>query len=237
MSKIQFKKEDFKSFLDGLSKVSDSAILHIKSDNMYAIAAASDKSLFLWSSIDEDFELQTTLNLPSLGRLSKTLDLIPTSTFELLINSNNLEYRGTSTKFKYHLHGDGILVGPKLTLTKIENFQYEYEFMVERAFFMSILKNSSIFKDTNKLYIFTEDGKMVWSLGDRTQMNTDVLTMVGEDVDFEMDEFIVNLDNMRLLNLGNDPYFKFRVNKLGIGNIQLKNGKVDLNYILTSLTK
>jgi len=237
MPKLKFKKEDFQSFLDSLSKVSDSAILHIKDDSIYAIATASDKSLFLWTTMEGDFGLETNLNIPSLNRLSKTMDLIPTSEVELIINSNNLEYKGTTTKFKYHLYGDGILVGPKLTLSKIENLKYEYEFKVSKTLLASILKNSSTFKDTNKLYIFTEDDKMVWSLGDRTRTNTDVLTMIGDDVNFEMDEFIINLDNLRLLNMGNEPYVNFRINKMGIGNIQIQHGKNNLQYILTSLTK
>jgi len=237
MPSLKFKKQDFQNFLNGLSKVSDAEILHIENDSMYAITSATDKSLFLWSSMEENFDIETILNLPSLNKLSKTLDLIPTDTVELIINSNNLEYKGTTTKFKYHLHGDGVLVAPKVTLSKIKSQKYDWEFKVSKAFMQSILKNSSTFKDTNKLYVFTDDDHLVWSLGDKTRMNTDVLTIIGDSVDFVMEEFIVNLDNIRLLNFSDELYFNFRINKLGIGNIQIQNGKVALSYILTSLTK
>ena len=236
-NKIKFYKEDFKIFLEGLSKISDTAILNIESDKMYAISSSEDRSLFLWSSLDCDFEQTYTLNLPSLKKLSKILDMIPDKNVEFVVNSNNLEYKGNKLKLKYHLYGDGILVAPKLTLSKITSLRYEHEFTVEKNFLTQLLKHSSIFKDTNKLYIFTNDGNLVWSLGDKTAMNTDVLTIVGDSVDFEMEEFILNLDNVRLLSLGNSDVFEFRVNELGVGNITLQNGNVGLNYILSSLTK
>lgn len=237
MSKIKFNTEDFKNFLEGLSKVSDSAILNLENDRIYAISASEDRSMFLWSTLEWDSNIKQTLNLPSVKKLSKSLNLTTGSVVEFELNSNNLEYKGSKVKFKYHLYSDGILVAPKLTLTKIESLQYEYEFEVSKDFLSSLIKQSSVFKDTKKLYIFTEDNKLYWSLADKTQMNTDVLTVEGEDVDFEMDDFILNLDNIQLLSFGDAKSFTFKINKMGIGNITLKNGNVELNYILSSLTK
>lgn len=237
MSKIKFNKEDFKNFLEGLSKVSDTTILNLDNDKIYAISSSDDRSMFLWSSLEWDSDITKTLNLPSVKKLSKALDLTSGKEVEFELNSNNLEYKGSKVKFKYHLFGDGILVAPKLTLSKIESLQYDYEFEVSKEFLTSLLKQSSIFKDTNKLYIFTENDKLYWSLGDKTQMNKDVLTVEGSDVDFEMDEFILNLDNIQLLSFGDAKSFTFKINKMGIGNINLKNGNANLNYILSSLTK
>lgn len=234
---LKFNKEDFKIFLEGLSKVSDSTILHVEDDRIYAISSSEDRSLFLWSTLEGDHDDTSVLNLPSVKKLSKALDLVPDKEVEFTNNSNNLEFKGKSVKFKYHLYGDGILVAPKLTLSKIQALKYEYEFGVDRTFLRNLLKNSAIFKDTNKLYIFTEDDKLVWSLGDRTMQNTDVLTVIGEDVDFEMDEFILNLDNVRLISFGASESFTFKINKMGIGRITLKNGESELNYIVSSLTK
>jgi hypothetical protein len=237
MPKLKFNREDLKNFLEGLSKVSDSTILNIELDKIYAISSSEDRSMFLWSTLESDQDTKGVLNLPSVKKLSKSLDLIAEPEVEFALNSNNLEYKGSKVKFKYHLYSDGILVAPKLTLTKIQSLQYEYEFDVSKAFLVSLLKQSSIFKDTNKLYIFTENDKMYWSLGDKTMMNTDVLTVEGGDVDFKMDEFILNLDNMQMLSFGDSDKFTFKINKLGIGNITLKNGNAELNYILSSLTK
>jgi hypothetical protein len=236
-NQLKFDKEDFKSFLSGLLKVSDTAILHVESDQIYAISASEDRSLFLWSTLEGDFDHSAVLNLPSLKKLYKALDLVPDKTVTFTNNSNNLEFKGSKVKFKYHLYGDGILVAPKLTLTKIKSLKYEHKFIVEKEFLKQITKNSSVFNDTNKLYIFTHDDHLVWSLGDKTMTNTDVLTFVGDKVDFEMDEFILNLDNVRLLSIGKETDFTMEVNKMGIGKISLKNGEAELNYILSSLTK
>lgn len=236
-NQLQFDKEDFKTFLEGLLKVNDSAILHVETDRIYAISASEDRSLFLWSTLEGDFSNSSVLNLPSLKKLYKALDLVPDKVVTFVNNSNNLEFKGNQVKFKYHLYGDGILVAPKLTLSKIKSLKYDYKFLVDKDFLKQVIKNSSVFNDTNKLYIFTDDGHLIWSLGDKTQMNTDVLTFIGDKVDFEMDEFILNLDNVRLLALGNKTDFLMEVNKMGIGKISLKNGEVELNYILSSLTK
>jgi hypothetical protein len=236
-SQLKFNKEDLKNFLEGLSKVSDTSILNLDNDEIYAISSSEDRSMFLWSKLEWDGDTKATLNLPSVKKLSKSLDLIGEKDLEFTLNSNNLEYKGKKIKFKYHLYGDGILVAPKLTLSKIESLKYEYEFEVEKVFLTSLLKQASIFKDTNKLYIFTDNNKLYWSLGDKTMMNTDVLTIEGDDVDFEMDDFIINLDNIQLLSFGDSKVFTLKINKMGIGNITLNNGNVELNYILSSLTK
>ena len=237
MSKIKFNRENFKTFLDGLSKVSDTAILNLENDRIYSISSSEDRSMFLWASLNWDSDLNQTLNLPSVKKLSKSLDLTTGSDVEFNLNSNNLEYIGPKVKFKYHLYGDGILVAPKITLNKIETLKYEYEVTVTKSFLTSLIKQSSIFKDTNKLYIFTDKKRLYWSLADKTMMNTDSLVVEGGEVDFEMDEFILNLDNIQLLSFGDCAEFDFKISKMGIGNISLTNKNVELNYILSSLTK
>ena len=67
--------------------------------------------------------------------------------------------------------------------------------------------------------------------------NNDELTIIGEEVDFELDNFILNLDNVRLLSLDDDSPATFKINsKLSIGNFSLNSKGVILNYIISSLT-
>ena len=153
------------------------------------------------------------------------------------LNKNNLEYKSKTFKFKYHLYDDGILIKPKITLSKIKGLKFDYEFDVTKSFLKTLLSNSSIFKDTNKLYIYTEDDQLIWSLADRTMANTDTLTIVGGPVDFEMDEFILNLDNVRLIDFGESDTAKFEISENGIGKIGIESGTIKNNYIISSLTK
>lgn len=193
--------------------------------------------MFLWSSMDGDYDVETTLNLPSLSKLSKLLDMVGSPEISFTLNRNNLDYKSKVAKFTYHLYDDGILMKPKITLAKIKALKFDYEFEVTKSFLKTLLTNSSIFKDTNKLYIYTEDDNLVWSLADRTMQNTDTLTVIGGPVDFEMDEFILNLDNVRLVDFGESDTAKFEISKNGIGKIGIESGNIQLNYIVSSLTR
>lgn len=194
--------------------------------------------MFLWASIKGDFDVTTTLNLPSLKKLSKALDMTGEEDIELKINSNHLEYKGKTIKFKYHLHDEGILNKPKLSLTKIQSFNFDTELTVSKQFWTQLLKNSAVFNDTNKLYIYTDDDHIVWSLADKTLTNTDAMTVIGDAVDFELDTFILSLENLRLVSFGAEQDITFKINsKVGIGSFELNSNEFNLNYILTSLTK
>lgn len=235
--KLILPKKEFTTFLDSLGRINDAIILKVEKDCIYALSASEDRSMVLWSKLEGNFDIVQTFNIPSVKKLSKSLSLVKDSSVEFTVNSNNLEYKGTSVRFKYHLLDNGILVAPKMSLAKIEKMTYDYEFEVTREFITALLKTSTIFKDTNKMYIFTRDGKIVWSLEDKTMSNKDVFSVDGDDVDFEMDDFIVNLDNFRLIDFGKEEKVLFRINKLGIGNVFLTNGNVELNYIISGLTK
>lgn len=234
---LSLKSKEFRKFLNSLAKINDTSILEISKNNMYSISASEDRSLFLWANLKGDFGIDTTLNLPSLTKLSNTIDIIGSNDISFKIASNKLEYRDSTVKFDYHLYDEGILNKPKVTLAKIQSLTYDYVFEASRDFIKLLLKNSSIFKGTNKLYIYTEDSHLVWSLADRTMTNSDNLTIVGVGVEFEMDEFILNLDNIRLLDLSECNTITFYINKNGIGKISLNSEDLELNYIVTSLTK
>jgi hypothetical protein len=194
--------------------------------------------MFLWATLSGDFDANVTLNLPSLKKLSKALDLTSNDDIEVKLNSNNLEYKGKDIKFKYHLHDDGILNKPKLSLEKIKSFKYDAELNITKTFLSQLLKNSSIFSDTKKLYIYTEDDHLVWSLADKTLANTDTMTIVGDDVDFELDTFILNLENLRSLYLSSESDITLRINStMGIGCFELSFDELELKYIISSLTR
>jgi hypothetical protein len=237
VSNLNLKSKDFKTFLRSLAKINDTSIVEVRTDEIYSIAASDDRSMFLWSTLSGDFDMDVSLNLPSLSKLSKLLDMVGSADIQFKVNRNNLEYKSKSVKFSYHLYDDGILIKPKITLEKIKALTFDYEFDTSKQFLKTLLSNSSIFKDTNKLYIYTEDDHLIWSLADRTMQNTDTLTVVGDEVDFEMDEFIINLDNVRLIDFGDSDVAKFNVSKNGIGKIEIDSGDIQLNYIISSLTK
>ena len=56
---------------------------------------------------------------------------------------------------------------------------------------------------------------------------------LGEDIV----EFILNLDNVRLIEFGESDIAKFEVSKNGIGMISVESGNIKNRYVVSSLTK
>lgn len=239
MTKLKVNKPDFLFFLESLSNLSDSAILNIKDGGISALVTNLDASLFLWSTLPIEFDDDAVLNVPSLSKLKSALNLSGVSdTIELILNRNNIEYRGNSIKFKYHLYEDGVIMKSKTSLEKLKSLTYDVETVFSKKLLKLILKESTAFAKIKKLHLFTENDHLMWSLQDTTVTNSDSLTFKGDEVDFELDPFILNLDNMRLLMLGTSDDITLKINtSLGIGKIELKYGNTHLNYIISSLIK
>lgn len=234
-----FNKHNFIILLESLSKMSDTAILNIKDGEIYFITNSADYTMVLWGNTDIDFDKDITLNIPAISKLLNALKMCDNSdNINLKLNNNNLEYKGNDIKFKYHLYEDGLIPKSKMTLGKIKSINYNIEFNVPNSFIKKLLRTNSAFSDTKKMYIYTEDGSLHWSLQDKTVTNGNVFSINSGEVDFELDTFIINLDNLRFLNFVDDHNFNFKINtSLGVGNINLNYGDVDLNYIITSLIK
>lgn len=239
MTKLKVNKPDFLFFLESLSKLSDSAILNLKDGGISALVANLDASLFLWNTMPVDFDDEAVLNIPSLSKLKSALNLVGVEdTIELVLNRNHLEYRGNSIKFKYHLHEDGVIMKSKTSLEKLQSLKYDVETSFTKGFLKSLLKNAAAFSKIKKLHLYTEDDHLVWALQDTTVTNSDTLTFVGSEVDFDLDPFILNLDNIRLITFGSNADVKLNINTtLGIGKIELQYGNTTLNYIISSLIK
>ena len=190
--------------------------------------------MYAHAYLQGDFE-QKNLNLPSLKKLSKALDMISSDEIKIKLNGNHLEYKDKSIKFKYHLHEDGVITRPKLSLEKIRNFEYNIEFELDFDFLSNIIQKSSI-TNTTKLYISTENDHLVWKIGDETVPNSDSLSIIGDEVDFELNPFILKIDNLKLLSKVSKTGNLFKINsKLGVGCIFTRSGEFEIEYIFSSL--
>jgi hypothetical protein len=239
MTKIKVNKAEFLFFIDSLSHLSDSAILHIKDGGISALGTNLDASLFLWNTMPVDCDSEEVLNIPSLMKLHSALKMCGNSdTLELILNKNNIEYRGSNIKFKYHLYEDGVIMKSKTSLTKLQSLKYDVEVKFTKQFLSAFLKSAYSFSKIKKLHLYTEDDHLIWSIQDKTIANSDVFSVVGQSVDFDLDQFIMNLDNVRLLVLPKDVDITLKMNiKLGIGKFELKYDNVNLNYIISTLIK
>ena len=160
---IPLDKREFQLLLSSLGQIHDTCVLELKHDGIHGITSSEDNSMYGHGYLGGVSFENKNLNLPSLKKFSKALDMISADDVKLKMNGNHLEYKDKQLKFKYHLHEEGVITRPKLSLEKIRNFEYDIEFDLDFDFLSDLLQKSSI-TNTKKLYIFTEDGSLVWKM-------------------------------------------------------------------------
>ena len=231
------KKGEFLTFLDTVSKISDSAIFNVEKDKLTSLVSSIDNTLILYSEYAIPSEFEDTLNIPDIKKLSRVLDTIEGEKVNLKINSNNIEYKGDDVKFKYHLFEEGFLTNPNLNLEKINKFTFDVQFNLNKPTLQQIFKGSTFTSETNKIYFYTEAGKLMAELTDRARHNTDNFTLCLGDADFTLQPTPVNFDNIRLLSIINNN-FTVKINtEYGVVVFEIKESDIKLKYIISALTQ
>ena len=198
MLKIR-NKQNFSQYLDSVAKINDSAIFDIDTNGISCLVSSIDNTLVLYTEFKEEQDISRSINVPDLKKLHRVVDTIDESSFELNINNNNLEFRGKNVKFKYHLFEEGFLTKPGLNLQKIKDFDYDINFTVDKSLLQQLFKGSTFASETNKVYFYTEDGKLKAELTDRARHNTDVFAItIADEVDFTLEPLPVNFDNINV---------------------------------------
>jgi len=232
---------DWIKFLESISKINESTILTVKEGKdglITSLVSSADNTLILYGELSGiSANYNGTLNIPDLKKLIRVVDSIDTSDLTLTVNNNNIEYRGKSLKFKYHLYEDGFLSKPSINVEKIKNFNYDIKFALKKEQINSIIKGSTFATETNKLYLYTQDGCLKGELTDRARHNTDVFALDLGEVDFTLTPLPINFDNIKLLSfLGEDINFGINT-EYGVTIIDISNSSIKLKYIITSLTQ
>jgi hypothetical protein len=227
-------------YLEAISKINESTILNANQDLglISSLVSSADNTLILYSELSNiEVNYNGSINIPDIKKLIRVVDSIDTKDVSLLINSNNIEYKGKSLKFKYHLYEDGFLTKPSINIDKIKSFNYNVKFTLKKDTINSIIKGSTFASETNKLYLYTEDGRLKGELTDRARHNTDVFAIDLGEVDFELSPLPLNFDNIKLLSFISDD-INFGINtEYGVTVIDILNNTIKLKYIITSLTQ
>jgi hypothetical protein len=235
---LQIKNRDeFLKYLDSLSKINESAILTIKKDKIESLVASPDNTLILYSEYSSKSDFEDSINIPDLKKLSRVIDTIPTSDIKFKVNSNNLEYKGNGIKFKYHLFEEGFLTKPNLNLDKINSFEFDIKFNLDKNILNQIFKGSTFASETNKIYFYTENGQLMTELTDRARHNTDNFALTLQPAKFELKPTPVNFDNIRLLTNVSES-FAVKINtQFGVVVFDNSLNNIKLKYIISSLTQ
>tara|TARA_R110001583_G_scaffold43179_2_gene137305 strand:+ start:333 stop:1055 length:723 start_codon:yes stop_codon:yes gene_type:complete len=231
-------KSEFLKFLDAISKINDQGvILDIKNNKVSALVSSLDSTLILHTELTGINDLDSTLNIPDVKKLKHVLDTIENENVDIIINENNLQYNSSDIKFKYHLYEEGFITRPNINLDKINKFVYDVEFKLDKNTLQRIYKGCGFAHETNKIYFYTENNKLMAELTDRSRHNTDNFTLSVGDADFTLDPVPLNLDNIRLLSIINDE-FTVRVNtEYGVVVFDIQSNDIKLKYIISALTQ
>jgi hypothetical protein len=227
-------------YLEAVSKINESTILSTDQNLglVTSLVSSADNTLILYSELgDTDVNYTGTINIPDIKKLTRVIDSVDTKEIDLNINSNNIEYKGKALKFKYHLYEDGFLVKPSINIDKIKSFTYNINFTLKKDIFNSVIRGSAFASETNKLYLYTENGRLKGELTDRARHNTDVFALDLGEADFTLSPLPLNFDNIKLLSfIGDDINFGINT-EYGVTIIDISNNNIKLKYIITSLTQ
>tara|TARA_R110001583_G_scaffold178023_1_gene333677 strand:+ start:2899 stop:3618 length:720 start_codon:yes stop_codon:yes gene_type:complete len=230
-------KGEFLTFLDAISKISDSAIVNVQEDKLTTLVSSIDNTLILHSEYAVPSDFQGTLNIPDIKKFSRVLDTLQSDELNLTVNSNNIEYRGDDIKFKYHLFEEGFLTNPNINLEKINKFDFDVQFSLNRGTLQQIFKGSTFTSETNKIYFYTEGKDLIGELSDRARHNTDNFAINLGEVDFTLTPTPVNFDNIRLLTTINDEFVAKINTEYGVVVFEIEANDIKLKYIISALTQ
>lgn len=238
--KVQNRPE-FLKFLDAISKINESAIVNVQEGNpglLSCLVSSTDTTLILSAELDSiSTNFSGANNIPDIKKLVRVIDSINSKDINIEVNSNNYEYKGNSIRFKYHLYEDGLLAKPTINIEKIKNFKYDISFSITKEVLQSIIKGSTFATETNKVYLYTDEGMLKAELTDRARHNTDALCLDLGKVDFDLTPIPLNLDNIKLLSVL-DQVINVGINTdYGVCVFDIQANGIKLKYIITSLTQ
>lgn len=170
-------------FLTPISKVigdddsNKGCIVNIDPNNINCLCNTKDGSVILNATLTTQTGLasteQTHLNIFDLRKFMKLLDCIPVDQVTLNLNSNNISYASPQISFKFHLMDDGVIRKSVVNVEKINKLTFDTEFVVSNTKLEEVLRAASFTEDSNKIYLYCDNGEVFGDLTDKTKPNID----------------------------------------------------------------
>lgn len=203
--KIKNKNDFVSKFLSPISKINENAVIKVHSDKITSLITTNDETLILYVIYYSDNNLPEVkdLNIPDVNRLIKVLNCIDDDNMDISLDRNKLTYTSDNINFKYHLLEDGIITSPSISFDKIKKLNFSTSFDIRSTDIINIIKGSTFTVDTDKLYLFTKDGKVQCELTDKQKHNIDSFSQTISDTytgDSIIDAIPLNFEIMRLIS-------------------------------------
>lgn len=241
--KIHNLKNFNNGFLNNISKLTDSCILKFEKNDASCIASNNDNTVVYYSSTNQDDSFISdnlvTLNIPDVKKLIKIFSCIEENSIQLNIENNNISFANNYFKFKYHLLEDGIVVVPKINVSKIFALQFNTIFKIRKNELQNILKASTIALDVTKLYLYSDDKGIFCDFTDNNRHNVDSIALKITDA-FEGDNIKqpvpINFEIVRLISSSKSNELNIRYNNsLGVFLFDLEESGYTCKYIVSAL--
>lgn len=229
--------------LKPVSLISDLVILDVESNRVSSLCKTADNYTILYASttdISSSVSSKKSLNIADIKKFIRAFDCIEANDITVKLNGNNIEYKSSKTKFKFHLLEDGIIAPITSKLEKIEKFKYDVSFKLLVSSFTNLLKSSTFITDSNcKVYIYTEGGNVYADLTDRVRHNVDsYCTLISEE--FSGNEIIdaipFPLETFRSISTIKSVELNVQINtEIGVLCVDVEDSNYKLKYISSAM--
>jgi hypothetical protein len=234
---LTVKKNNFKRFLDTISQINESAIFNVKGGLLSSLVTTPDRTLFLYGELDGvESSINRNLNIPNIKRLVRVLDSIDGENLEFIIENNNIQYKSTALKFKYHLYEDGFIAAPPAGMVdKVKNFAGSsgISFEITKESLRSIIVGSAFATGSDKLYLYTEEGRLKGELTDKVKCNVDALTIDLGPLDHEISPLPFTVENIKIIETLSDKISCKITPTNNVLAVESAKEDIKLLYILT----
>lgn len=236
---IKFNKRIFvENVLVPASKLSDNVCLDINNNELKVLVPSTDNSIILFASLAcSPINENTKIIIPETKTFLRLISGIEEDEVLLEFNSNVVEYKSFILSFKYHLLDDTYISNNRaFSEEKLNKITYDTSFEITKAKLSEILKYNSIIPDAEKLYFYTEAGKVFAKIGDDQKSNTNEIK-----IEIASSYTSESLTNAIPLNVHNVLLMSFVDDKVSVSiNHQLKIFKFETphtRYIISGLVK
>ena len=238
---IPNKKLFISSFLQPVSKISDSCVICVKNDGLTCTVCTSDSSIVLNTQykINLTVDSPICLNIADIKKVIKAFECVSGDSFTFKVDKNNICYSGQEVNFKYHLFENGIINQPKMNIEKLDCIDFPITFVIQYKTFIELLRGSTFATESNKLYLYSKDNKVYGDLTDRARHNVDNFSLpLAEYTGPTLTDICLNFETIRIISGVRVKQLECKINpKLGVILFQINDDTIKTKYIAYSLVK
>lgn len=215
-------------------------IINVLSDKLQCLCNSVDGSIILQAELFCKNKQELNLNIFDIRKLIKVIDCIQNENIVFDIAANNISYNSSSLKFKFYLMDDGIIKKSIVNPEKINSLKFDCEFCITSDKLGDINRISTFTEDTNKIYVSTNEGKILAELTDKTKPNIDSATIeiANSFIGSPFQPTALSLDVFRKFSGVKFESINVKVNTTTkIFLFELNSNECSLKYISTALVK